>query len=126
MLPTLIDWFAALMKNSCDPGYLPGFTENFVSNEVIAAGLSAAQVWPLLSQAQRWPSYYANSETLNFMITSGRIWKTEYLSTLKRSAFRSRLYAMSTCRQPQPPQDELRGMDGRVRVTLGWMFTMPG
>jgi hypothetical protein len=47
-------------------GYLPGFTENFVSNEVIIAGLSAAQVWPLLSQAQRWPSYYANSANIQF------------------------------------------------------------
>ncbi|MDU8500689.1 SRPBCC domain-containing protein [Pseudomonas syringae] len=42
-------------------GYLPGFTENFVSNEVIVTGLTAAQVWPLLSQAHLWPSYYANS-----------------------------------------------------------------
>lgn len=47
-------------------GYLPGFTENFVSNEVIIAGLSAAQVWPLLTQAQRWPSYYANSANIQF------------------------------------------------------------
>ncbi|QXI30566.1 SRPBCC domain-containing protein [Pseudomonas vanderleydeniana] len=42
-------------------GYLPGFTENFVSNEVIVAGLSAADIWPLLSEAGRWPGYYANS-----------------------------------------------------------------
>lgn len=47
-------------------GYLPGFTENFVSNEVIVAGLTAAQVWPLLSQAHRWPTYYANSANVQF------------------------------------------------------------
>lgn len=29
-------------------GYLPGLTENFVSNEVIVGDLSAADVWPLL------------------------------------------------------------------------------
>lgn len=42
-------------------GYLPGLADNFVSNEVIVAGLTAAQVWPFLAQAQRWPSYYANA-----------------------------------------------------------------
>lgn len=42
-------------------GYEPGFTENFVSNEIIVAGLTAAQIWPLLSQAHQWPTYYANS-----------------------------------------------------------------
>jgi hypothetical protein len=47
-------------------GYLPGFTENFVSNEVIIADLSAAQIWPLLSQAHKWPSYYANSANIQF------------------------------------------------------------
>lgn len=47
-------------------GYLPGFTENFVSNEVIVAGITAAQVWPLLSLAPRWPEYYANSANIRF------------------------------------------------------------
>lgn len=42
-------------------GYVPGFTENFCSNEVIVAGLSAADVWPFLSAAPSWPTYYANS-----------------------------------------------------------------
>lgn len=47
-------------------GYLPGFTENFVSNEVIVAGLGAADVWPLLSTAPQWPTYYANSANVRF------------------------------------------------------------
>lgn len=47
-------------------GYLPGFTENFVSNEVIVAGITAAQVWPLLSLAPRWSEYYANSANIRF------------------------------------------------------------
>lgn len=42
-------------------GYLPGFTENFASNEIIVAGLAAADIWPLLSVPARWPTYYANS-----------------------------------------------------------------
>lgn len=48
------------------PGFLPGFTDNFVSNEVIVAGLTAADVWPFLSQATLWPSYYANSADIAF------------------------------------------------------------
>jgi len=47
-------------------GFVPGFTDNFASNEVIVAGLSAAQVWPLLSFAERWPGYYANSANVRF------------------------------------------------------------
>lgn len=47
-------------------GYLPGFTENFVSNEVIVVGLTAAQIWPLLSQATKWPTYYRNSANVMF------------------------------------------------------------
>ena len=47
-------------------GFVPGFTENFASNEVIVAGLAAAQVWPLLSRATAWPEYYANSANVRF------------------------------------------------------------
>jgi hypothetical protein len=47
-------------------GYLPGTTDNFASNEVIAAGLSAADVWPFLSHAPLWPTYYANSADIRF------------------------------------------------------------
>ncbi|CAM3712959.1 hypothetical protein CCOS865_02727 [Pseudomonas reidholzensis] len=52
-------------------GYLPGFTENFVSNEVIVRGLTAAQVWPLLAEPQRWPTYYANSANVRFHAHDG-------------------------------------------------------
>lgn|GEM_PF-2435503 len=49
------------------PGaYLPGFTDNFASNEVIVAGLSAADIFLLLEQAPLWPSYYANSANIRF------------------------------------------------------------
>lgn len=47
-------------------GYIPGTTENFVSNEVIVAGLTAADVWPLLSVPAQWPTYYANSANIRF------------------------------------------------------------
>ena len=47
-------------------GYVPGYTENFASNEVIVAGLSAADIWPLLATPACWPAYYANSANVRF------------------------------------------------------------
>lgn len=52
-------------------GYVPGFTDNFCSNEVIVAGLTAAQVWPLLNEPERWPTYYANSADVRFHDDAG-------------------------------------------------------
>jgi len=42
-------------------GYLPGFTDNFASNEVIIAGLKAIEIWPFLAAPERWPTYYSYS-----------------------------------------------------------------
>lgn len=42
-------------------GFVPGFTDNYVSNEVIVAGLSAAEIWPWLATPARWPEYYHNA-----------------------------------------------------------------
>lgn len=47
-------------------GFMPGFTDNFASNEVIVAGLTAAEIWPFLSTPSRWPSYYANAANIRF------------------------------------------------------------
>lgn len=54
-------------------GHLPGTTENFVSNEIIVAGLSATDIWPLLAEAPRWPSYYANSANVRFYEGKGPV-----------------------------------------------------
>jgi hypothetical protein len=42
-------------------GYVPGFTDNFCSNEVIVTGLALADAWPFLDTPARWPTYYANA-----------------------------------------------------------------
>ncbi|MBV8680282.1 MAG: SRPBCC domain-containing protein [Aquitalea sp.] len=47
-------------------GFVPGFTDNFCSNEVIVSGLTVADVWPLLNTPQYWPDYYANSANPRF------------------------------------------------------------
>lgn len=52
-------------------GFVPGFTDNYCSNEVIVAGLSAAEVWPLLAQPEEWPSYYENSANPRFYDDKG-------------------------------------------------------
>lgn len=40
--------------------YLPGTTDNFVSNEVIVQGLSASDIWKCLADISKWESYYSN------------------------------------------------------------------
>ncbi|WP_374539554.1 SRPBCC domain-containing protein [Chitinimonas taiwanensis] len=52
-------------------GYVPGFTENFCSNEVIVTGLTVADVWPFLNNPHHWPTYYANSADIRFYDDQG-------------------------------------------------------
>ena len=51
--------------------YLPGTTDNYVSNEIIVAGLSAAEVWPYLANTTAWPGYYSNAADIRFHNGSG-------------------------------------------------------
>lgn len=52
--------------------YLPGTTDNFVSNEVIVAGMTTAEIWPFLVEATRWPTYYSNSADVRVHDGDGR------------------------------------------------------
>lgn len=47
-------------------GYVPGFTDNYCSNEIIVTGLSVEELWPLLNTPHLWPTYYANSANTRF------------------------------------------------------------
>lgn len=47
-------------------GYVPGFTDNYCSNEVIVQGVTVADLWPLLNTPSLWPTYYANSANPRF------------------------------------------------------------
>ncbi|EGP89846.1 uncharacterized protein MYCGRDRAFT_68113, partial [Zymoseptoria tritici IPO323] len=40
--------------------YTPGTTDNYVSNEVIAKDVTAAQIWALLADITKWETYYWN------------------------------------------------------------------
>ncbi|EJZ0014684.1 SRPBCC domain-containing protein [Escherichia coli] len=52
-------------------GFVPGFTDNFVSNEMIISGLNINDVWPLLSQPLLWSEYYKNSADVRFYNNKG-------------------------------------------------------
>jgi hypothetical protein len=51
--------------------FVPGFTNNFVSNEMIISGLSVKEVWPFLSQPLLWTNYYKNSADVRFYDNKG-------------------------------------------------------
>lgn len=42
--------------------FLPGTTDNYVSNEVVAKDITAEQVWALLGDISKWESYYKNCQ----------------------------------------------------------------
>lgn len=44
--------------------FLPGTTENFVSNEIIVKDITATQIWEQLSDISKWQSYYKNCEQI--------------------------------------------------------------
>jgi hypothetical protein len=52
-------------------GFIPGFCDNFVSNEIIVAGLSTAEVWPYLNNTRAWPTYYTNASEILFHDETG-------------------------------------------------------
>jgi len=51
--------------------YLPGVTDNYVSNEIIRPGLTARQAWEQLDDTSRWPVYCSNASEIRFHDGSG-------------------------------------------------------
>ncbi|KAF4553352.1 Hypothetical protein D9617_7g030790 [Elsinoe fawcettii] len=51
---------AAASAISWPSHFLPGTTDNFVSNETIAKDITASQIWALLADITKWESYYSN------------------------------------------------------------------
>ncbi|KAI8143190.1 hypothetical protein BJV82DRAFT_644599 [Fennellomyces sp. T-0311] len=51
--------------------YLPGTTDNFVSNEIVVQGLSVNDTWPLLVDTSKWEAYYDNVADINFPSNNG-------------------------------------------------------
>ncbi len=57
--------------------YLPGTGDNFVSNEVIVQGLTAAHVWQYLTDTSTWESYYDNVADISFPQGGGPVLKDD-------------------------------------------------
>lgn len=55
--------------------YLPGETDNFVSNEMIIPGLNIHKVWSQLNTPYFWPEYYGNASDIIIYDTSERALK---------------------------------------------------
>jgi hypothetical protein len=51
--------------------YLPGMTDNYVSNELIVSGLSTVAVWAAFNDTSLWPSYYSNLSDIDFHNSPG-------------------------------------------------------
>lgn len=52
-------------------GYLPGTTDNQVSNEITVNNLSVEDVWPYINNTLAWPTYYSNASDIAFHDGSG-------------------------------------------------------
>lgn len=57
--------------------FLPGLTDNFVSNEIIVKGLTVNDVWPFLIDTSKWTSYYDNASDITFPNGDGPILKQD-------------------------------------------------
>ena len=54
-------------------GFVPGFTDNYCSNEVIVTDIDINKVWTLLVTPSAWPTYYKNSANPRFYDGKGPV-----------------------------------------------------
>lgn len=73
LVPSLIAAAAAQSDIVFPAEFTPGTTDNFVSNEVIAANITAAQIWSFLDDVSKWESYYWNCQNISAP-ASGSTW----------------------------------------------------
>ncbi|MET9732072.1 SRPBCC domain-containing protein [Streptomyces sp. NPDC006458] len=67
--------------------YLPGTGDNFVSNEVIVRGVTAAQAWRPLTDTSAWASYNANITHVTFPEGGGPVLKDGVVFTFDPVGF---------------------------------------
>ncbi|UOD29527.1 SRPBCC domain-containing protein [Massilia violaceinigra] len=94
-------------------GYLPGTTDNYVSNDIVVAGLSAAEVWPHLDNTLAWPAYYGNVSDIRFDDGSGP--RLSQGARFRFATFGFAVHAEVTEYQPPAP-----GVPARV-AWHGWV-----
>lgn len=67
--------------------YLPGFTDNFASNEIIVPGITAEEVFANLLDTSIWPSYYDNVADVYFYNHDGPLLKKDTRFRFKTFGF---------------------------------------
>ena len=111
--------------------YTPGMTDNFVSNEIIVPGLTAAKVWAKLIDTSLWPSYHDNASNIIFLNGKGTELGMGTRFALPRLALTRRWWLLNSCRQRMVNRPGYRGMAGWkgrrkwVRFRLGCLRICP-
>lgn len=95
--------------------YLPGTTDNFVTNETIAKGITANQIWALLNDISKWESYYGNVSQITPPSSGPKLQKGD---TFKFSTFG---FPVLTCpvKESVPPSHNQAGR-------LAWSAKLEG
>ncbi|MGC0328284.1 hypothetical protein RKD23_001274 [Streptomyces sp. SAI-170] len=106
------------MQNAIDwpERFLPGTGDNFVSNEVIVEGVTAARVWPYLTDTSTWESYYDAVTGVAFPEGGGPVLKEGLVFTFEpvgAGAVRTQHARVVVCRAPG------EGVPGRLSWTAG-------
>ncbi|MBW5424449.1 SRPBCC domain-containing protein [Streptomyces sp. BG9H] len=94
--------------------YLPGTGDNFVSNEVIVQGLTAAQIWRYLTDTSTWESYYDNITAVSFPEGGGPVLKDDVIFTFEPVGFASVRTQHARVVEFQAPAE---GVPGRLSWT---------
>lgn len=106
------------MKNIVWPkGFIPGKTDNYVSNEIILPGLRAEDVWPYLNDTSVWSSYYSNVSEIELFDSEG----TELMSGMHFKFTTFGLPIKAEILEYEPPID---GNPGRL-AWHGWAGETP-
>ena len=53
--------------------FLPGLTDNFISNELYTREVNAETIWPLLEDPFMWPTYYKGASDIKFKETGSKL-----------------------------------------------------
>ncbi|MFE6175226.1 SRPBCC domain-containing protein [Streptomyces sp. NPDC056464] len=93
--------------------YLPGTGDNFVSNEVIVRGLTAAGIWHFLTDTSTWESYYDNVAGISFPRGGGPALEADLVFGFGTFGFPPLAARVVEFRAPAP------GTPGRLSWTAG-------
>lgn len=58
--------------------WLPGTTDNYVSNEIFAKNITASQIWALLADVSKWETYYENCSQITPPASGGLLKKGDH------------------------------------------------